>query len=549
MNTNHIQIFYFVGKEELMTAAYEFEPIEQYDEQSLFIDILYHDGCKRGGNAIRMLLGEPDKDGKPYIRHFASKNPEKLAYSSLQYNAYVTVNTFKSFKRVSEDVFNYTSIFIDLDLHDYKTEAQLQRAIEKTKKRLRGAYKSGELSPATMITSTGRGLGIFYVLKTVICNTENAEKSINYLNEVRAALTAKYKEILSGDGYLEVDTTVKDAARVCRLPLTYNKKAKKWCRLIHVQYNDEDEVVYYSLKELAEQNHLFDEVNELRRQIATNKVVSIDEYRLPFLSVRLKKLSLLQEIREYQCSGKREYMNFIYYCAAVQIYGKEGGAQATKLFNSKFREPLGPEELEHIYHVVDENESPTKDYRGFYKLPDAWVVEKLDVTEEENKICHFGASRKEILRAQAKAKHQEERKKKKADIASYIESYSEMTYAEIADVFDVSERTVKAVAKEYEVGRYNKKTKEISENIEAAAVESKVQNSASESCYAVEDGASSSFELAFSTASVSKSDRIIQAYVDLYASVTSKRKKRKQIPGQMGFRFDSSGNYEYYYIS
>lgn len=83
----------------------------------------------------------------------------------------------------------------------------------------------------------------------------------------------------------------------------------------------------------------------------------------------------------------------------------------------------------------------------------------------------------------------------------------------------------------------------------AAAVESKVQNFASESCYAVEDGASSSFELAFSTASVSKSDRIIQAYVDLYASVTSKRKKRKQIPGQMGFRFDSSGNYEYYYIS
>ena len=179
--------------------------------------------------------------------------------------------------------------------------------------RLKRAFLEGEISVPTMITHTGRGLGVFYILRTSIANTQKARKSIQYLDQVRAALTAKYKRILNGRGYLEVDMTVKDAARVCRIPLTYNSRAERWCRLIHVSRDDDGEVAYCSLEELARDNHLFDKINEIKRQIASRKVVSLDAYRVPFLTIRLQKLQMLQELRGYDCSGCREYMIFAFY--------------------------------------------------------------------------------------------------------------------------------------------------------------------------------------------------------------------------------------------
>ncbi len=542
--------------------AYELEPLEKVDEQDLFLSILYHDA--RGGNAIRMLLGEEDGK-KPYVRHFANKDYHKIGYRAAKYNAYASVNTFRSYRRSSDEVYNLSGIFIDLDGHDFKTVKAMDAAIEKTKARLQTAYCDGEVTAPTMITYTGRGLGIFYILSSSIANSPKAQKSIRYLEQVRAALTAKYKHILSGRGYLEVDTTVKDHARVCRIPLTLNKKINRWCRLIYVSYTDDGEVSYCDLNQLARDNHLFDEVNRVKRGIAAQKVVSLDAYRLPFLTIRIQKLELLQELRRYECSGSREYMTFIYYNAAKQIYGAAEATIATKEFNQRFIEPLGDTELEHAFHVTDKNIPPTGDYKGFYKLPDAWIVDVLEVTDAENAKCHFGASKRQIERQNRREENFRKREERNKQIADYIKANPEETYPEIASRFEVSESMLYRICKQYEIRRNKVKVK-VDENPsrsneEAAKVleisPAKNLQNLSQSLLGVSSAGVSGNACAPDALFIevpdgrgaSEQDDLIQAYVDLYGQVTEKRKRQRQIPGQIAFRWDSGGDIEYYIVS
>ena len=525
--------------------AYKFEPIESIDhqdEQDLFLSILYHD--KRGGNAIRMLLSEGEDGRKPYVCHYASRDINDIGYRSTGHNCYVSINTFRSYKRVSDEVYNYSTIFIDLDGHDLRTEEQLDKALERTKKRLKKAFSSHEISAPTMITETGRGLGIFYILKNSIANTQKSRKSLRYLDQIRAGLTAKYKKILDKKGYLSVDSTVKDPARVCRLPLTFNKKINRWCRLIHVEY-DHDEVKYYDLKELDNENHLQDDLRQVKRLIRTSRVVSIDAYKVPFLTIRLQKIELLQKIRKYSCSGYREYMCFIHYNAAKQIYGEVSGAEATKSFNRLFNAPLMDQELEHIFDVVDSNKAPSGDYEGFYKLPDEWIIDTLEVTDEENAICHFGASKRQIIRAQIKEENQRKRQERNAEIAGYIVGHEKSTYKEIAGVFGVSESTVRRIAKDHDIKRYNTAPAEnqelnISNDTDFELEHDQNVQNLSQSLLGVPIGEDVRYPALAD---------IVTNYTVLYGQIRDRRRKNHQIKGQISFRGAGNGEIEYYISS
>ena len=558
------RLFYFLGKGELAmtnSVAYAFEPSTE-DEQALFLSILYHD--IRGGNAIRMLLGEEAET--PYVRHFANRDYNKIKYTSTNYNAYVSLNSFRSYKRVADEVYNYSGIFIDLDGHNFKSVEAMDAAIDRTWEKLQKAFEDKEITAPTMVTHTGRGLGLFYILKTSIANQPKAKKSIKHLDEVRAALTAKYKHLLSGKGYLDVDTSVKDAARVCRMPSTINKKINRTCRLIYVSYRKSGEVEYCDLNRLAKDNHLFDEINKIKKEIASKKIISLDAYRMPFLTIRLQKLELLQELREFRCIGVREYMIFIYYNAAKQIYGADRAVLATQEFNRKFSVPLSEAELNHAFSVTDKNLPPTGDYEGFYKLPDKWVVDVLDITADENKQCHFGASKRQIERENTKKENKSKREERDKEIAEYIVANPKETYPSIAARFSVSESKIYLICKQFGISRYNSRNEDV-EEIEETVVEqvkvaeiTKVQNlkNLSESPLGVpfEGLRGSSSDAFISEFGVSvegvhpetKQDGLVQAYVDLYGSVTKRKKKIRQMPGQMGFRMSPDGEVEYYVV-
>ena len=436
----------------MYSSLFELEPLEEIDEQDQFLSILYHDS--RGGYCVRMLMSDK-KSGKNFVSHYSNKNCKKMEYHSMDNNAYVSINTFKTYKIESSNVFNFSGIYIDLDGHDFSSTEELDAAIEKTKDKLRHLFQKKKISPPTMITYTGRGLGLYYILKKSIANVPASQKSIDMLDAVRRELTAKYKQLLLGPGMLKVDTTVGDAARVCRMPLTYNKACNRWCRLIHISYSG-DAVTFYDLKSLAKRNHLFETSNNMRKQIKKAKIISLDEYKYPFLKLRLQKMEQLQEIRKFDCKGYREIMAFVYYNTAKQIYGTEDAKKVTDEYNAKFLEPLDQSEIDHIRGAVDKNVPPTMDYMGYYKLPDKWIIEKLDVSDAENKLCGFENAKRQIERAKRKESNYRRRTDRNREILTAIRE-NKMTYKEIAATFDVSESTVRRIAKENNITRYNLK--------------------------------------------------------------------------------------------
>ena len=220
-------------------------------------------------------------------------------------NAYVSLNSFKGYKRLSEDVWNYSGIYIDLDGHSYEGKA-LEDAIYKTKEILGKAVDNKELLLPTMMTATGRGLGVYYIFERSIANVDGSQKAISFMKDIQRLLIRKYGEILFADGLLEVDPKVQDPARVVRMPGSYNLKANKVCRLLFVNRDKREKINYYSLNDIVKGNHLdeyFEKRNEARAEQRKKKIVYIDAYRLPFLTLRMQKLETLQELRGYDCKG------------------------------------------------------------------------------------------------------------------------------------------------------------------------------------------------------------------------------------------------------
>lgn len=509
----------------------------EYIEQELFLSILHHD--QRNGNVIRLTLSDEEN---PEPRHFANKDLGKVMYFERNKNAYITLNTFKGYKRLSADVWNYNGLYIDLDGHSFSPE-QLNNAIYKTEHLLEKAFHDGELLTPTMITKTGRGLGLFYILDRSIANMPSQKNSIKFLKDINRLLCKKYQDILAHhDNVLEVDTTVGDASRVVRLPGSINKKNGKPCELWFVNRDTEEKVVYYNLHQILEGNNLtnyFEERAKARTKLRESKIIKIDAYKQPFLTMRMKKLEQLQELRGYDCEGKREYMCFIYFNAAIQVLGYSSGVTALKAFNNAFNERIGDNEIEHIIKVVSTNKPPYGDYEGYYKLTDDYIMETLNVTTEENAVCNFGRSRRQLERAKRKEENQKRREERNNAVAMFIEDNPDITYQEIADEFEISEPMVRKIAKEYGIRRYkshkfvlsassNQNDKNMSQSLVGLSASSPADHS-------------SDIVVEYSVASSSSREELLIEYAKLYTPILSEINAKKQVKGQLWLGVDSSG--------
>ena len=143
------------------------------------------------------------------------------------------------------------------------------------------------------------------------------------------------------------------------------------------------------------------------------------------------------------------------------------------------------------------------------------------------------------------------------------------TYPSIAALFGVSESMVYRICKKHGISRYKTDVNDVDQpqtvTAEMATVveTGKIQNlqNLSESPLGVPSeglrGSYSDTYLPDPGLSVEgvhgeeelKQDGLVQAYMDLYASVTKKRKRRRQMPGQLGFRIAPDGTVEYYVIA
>lgn len=438
---------------------------EKFLMQEAFLDVLHHDAKKRGGMFCQMDI-TTDKKTK---QKWSSKGSAALMVFDQVANHYIAVNSFHQAKEMVEDAVTgewkeevtlkrdgnhlhaITCIFLDLDCHA-ESVGEIESRIYHTQKVLEASYEEGLLPRPTMITETGRGLGIFYVLSRSIANSPKTQKQIRFWKYLCEEYGKKYDTILSAasEPCLEVDgSVIGDMARVVRLPGTWNLKANKTCKL-KVQEDYFGKPIYYSLQELAshiEGYGVYDAkaCKEKRRKLKISKTVDFAEYKNPILFERLKKLERCQELWIHEKEKQREHLCFIYFNTARCLVGELEAYRMMEEFNARFDYPIGKEELEPILRQ-----------KTTYKFKDETIREKLKLKDEDNTYVGFGRSLKEIKRQQTKEENQRKRRERNENIISYIVEYPEATYEEIAGLFGVSLRTIKNIVKEADVHRYQK---------------------------------------------------------------------------------------------
>ena len=358
----------------MLLGSYKFNNIE--NETKEFLRLLYHD--RRGGQMIRLI-----KSGDT-VNSLSTCDEEELAATGTDMaHVYTSVNTFRGSKRSADKLYCYCSVFIDLDCH-VKDRKEIMDAKRRTIDLLEEAYASGKLAIPTMVTDTGRGFGIQYVLKKSIANGNNAAQR-EFFKKVREGIYRKYKELMDTDPMAaSADPTVLDDSRVVRLPGTFNINADTYCHLILAHER------YYELSELVQGCHLWDwkdkadyKEEKMKREKKERKIIPFKGNYIPFLTNRIEQLKTLQKMRGQACTDCcREQLLFILYSALKQVNGQSAGLEL-QLFNNDFTHPLGQKELNHIIEETD------ADPKGFYKLPDEYVIRTLNVTEEEISTLGF----------------------------------------------------------------------------------------------------------------------------------------------------------------
>lgn len=437
-----------------MVVFYTYEKNDMEEEKMDFIQHLYHD--KRGGQMIRLR-----KSGEEVSQISTCDMDELAATGTDSAHFYTTVNTFRGWKRTADRVYNYTSIYIDLDCHSNNPE-EIRIAKENTVRILEAAYESGALTIPTMITDTGRGFGLQYVLANSIANIDQTSSQRAFFKKVRKGMFEKYQEVLSADvqdmQIAQVDSAVLDDARVCRLPGTYNVAAGMYCRLIGVSGN------YYELSDLVKGCHLWtwkceeeyrrekeEKARKRREQAKNGNIISFSEYLLPFLNARLDQLQKLQKLRGADCTNDcREQLLFIAYSTLVQI-NSETAAERLQEINENFTDPLDQSELDHI--IEETNNSKGYDHRGYYKLKNEYLVERLSLSEDEIKAIGLAEGWKRSAERHAA---RQEKQKKREKVIELLKQADHFSYDQIAEAAGVSRRKVCSIAKEEGLMRYKK---------------------------------------------------------------------------------------------
>ena len=437
-----------------MPVFYTYDDKEK--ERKTFLETLYHD--RRNG---QMILLHKDRN---QMIPLSTCDIDELELAATGTDVYTTVSTFKGNRRTSVNVFNYGSIYIDLDCHS-ENSAQVENAKKLAAEILEVAYADGLLAVPTMITDTGRGYGLQYVLTRSIANTWKTEKIRAFYKRVRKALIEKYTEILSvAPQAAQPDTAVQDDARVCRIPGTYNVAADAYCRLVSVSGKR------YELSQIVQDCHLWDwkpdevykrekEEKESRRKarVTAGKVVSFADYAMPFLSARLDQLTKLQDLRGNGCEGYREQILFIAYSTLAQIDRSTAALKLQEL-NARFANPLDQMELNHI--VAETDSSIGIDHRGFYKLKNTYLIERLGLSDDEIKAVGLNMGWRRTAERQAA---RDKRKELREKVIGLLKQDDYLTYEEISAIAGVSRRKICTIAREEGLMRYKKVADRIGE--------------------------------------------------------------------------------------
>lgn len=399
-----------------------------HPDTKLFLEQLLHDDK----NSNYFICHIEDGKLKSTRRRIAEIQPEDFNME----DCYFSINGFIGYRRTTSMCRQLNALYFDLDCHSVDDKFLRDWKIEHTLLLLTDAFESGQLPYPNMILHTGRGLAMYYILESSISlrlsdGTRN-EKALFMHQKIRAFLQTKLSEVLwQSPDCLTLDKCVSDCTRIARVPGTINSKSRTLCRILS---HNED---YYSFEDFCLPKPA---PKAIEKKESKKKIENIPAKAWGLQFIRLQELVKLQQYRKGEGQQCREFMAFLYYNAATQIYAHEIAVAKLHEFNSYFKEPLADAELDSLVLCTDKNEN--QGHKGYYKIKKDWIIEKLHITGEEIKALNLfpvnGTSR--LARALAKREAKAQRNAK--ILALVAEGVKRQ---DIADQLGITKATVQNV--------------------------------------------------------------------------------------------------------
>lgn len=395
-------------------------------EQTAFLNLL----CRgpECGNIIKYSIA-----GKKVKRTSASSRTEALVSTVNNGNTYVTVNSFSGVKRKNSNLFAINGIFIDIDGHNLKPDEIVQAKIN-TVSVINDAIKEGRLCNYTAMTDSGRGIGLLFLYDRSIAAHGNTERQIKFHKSLYNKMIKLIEKLLNeyNGVMLSVDKGVKDAARLCGLPGTYNYNARAYRRNIKINPD-----ARYSLSQIAYICGF--EPTKKQKKKANKEMRNVEGLG----QSRADKLRRLQASRK-GWQGYHHLLCFIYY-NTVKLYMDESeAAAALEEFNWSFAD-YGIDRAE-IRGII----RSSKGNGAAYCFTNAYIMNSLNLNEREAAEFKFETAESREL------KKIETLKKKLARDKMVVHAIlSCKTYNEVVCLTGVALRTVKRIASKYFCGHTN----------------------------------------------------------------------------------------------
>lgn len=395
-------------------------------EQTAFLNLL----CRgpECGNIIKYSIA-----GKKVKRTSASSRTEALVSTANNGNTYVTVNSFSGVKRKNSNLFAINGIFIDIDGHDLKSE-EIEQAKVNTVSVINNAVKEGKLCNYTAMIDSGRGIGLLFLYDRSIAAHGNTERQIKFHKSLYNKMIKLIEKLLNeyNGVMLSVDKGVKDAARLCGLPGTYNYNARAYRRNIKINPD-----ARYSLSQIADICGF--EPTKKQKKKANKDMRNVEGLG----QSRADKLRRLQASRK-GWQGYHHLLCFIYY-NTVKLYMDESeAAAALEEFNGNFAD-YGIDRAE-IRGII----RSSKGNGAAYCFTNAYIMNSLNLNEREAAEFKFETAESREL------KKIETLKKKLARDKMVVHAIlSCKTYNEVVCLTGVALRTVKRIASKYFCGHTN----------------------------------------------------------------------------------------------
>lgn len=312
-------------------------------------------------------------NGKFIQRHY---RPEQLAEHLSEYmgeDIYYSQQTFYRPQRRIENIRQLRSLYIDIDCYNMNMKPEWVLG------KLELEQFRQSIPEPNFIIFSGKGLVLIWLIEPV------PYKALPLWNAVQNYLLEQLKEVGG-------DSKAIDAARVFRVAGSVNSKNHK---VVHVEYRHD---YRYSLRQIQ-----YDYLPELTPKPKTEKkkpgrrkkvVQLFNIYSLNH--ARLLDITKLVELRNYQVTGYREVICFLYrYWMCCFCNDTEEAYRQTLELNNTFTYPLPERELksatrsaEKAYEARSNKEANERAIkRGYpgagYNISNAKLIRWLDITQDE----------------------------------------------------------------------------------------------------------------------------------------------------------------------